>query len=59
MEAMTLGYPPEEVGYVSVTAPPWEWREVLETLDWADDHEQLSHGARQLRAWLMDMGVAN
>jgi hypothetical protein len=57
MEAMTVGYPLERGGEVSVTAPSWEWAEVLETLDWADDHEQLSHGARQLRTWLIEMRV--
>lgn len=33
MEAMSLGYPPEQKGQISVTATKEEWSEILEFLD--------------------------
>lgn len=36
MEAMTLGYPPEQAGQISVTAAKEDWQEIVDHV-WRDE----------------------
>lgn len=42
MEAMTLGYPPEQAGQISVTATKEEWAVIAAVLDGVLDFAQLA-----------------
>ena len=54
MEAMILGYPPEQKGQISVTATKEEWRQILTEL------QDVSFGTEagdELTSLLEQMGV--
>lgn len=54
MEAMILGYPPEQAGQISVTATKEEWRAVVDavTSSYAESDTSAS-----LVYWLINQGV--
>ncbi len=56
MEAMTLGYPPEQAGQISVTATKEEWGSILNRFEWTE--QQGPDGApEKLLKMLEAMGV--
>jgi hypothetical protein len=57
MEAMILGYPPEQAGQISVTATKEEWLEVIEKSKWIPDSALRDDGFSQLVYWLINQGV--
>jgi hypothetical protein len=57
MEAMTLGYPPEQAGQICVTATKEEWLEVVDKLKWIPDSAIQDDGFSNLVHWLINQGV--
>ena len=58
MEAMVLGYPPEQAGQISVTATKEEWREILEKNLWIPETALKEDDAfSRLVHWLINQGV--
>lgn len=53
MEAMILGYPPEEAGQITVTATKEEWNKVLKRIPWDASEE-----TQELIEMLADLGVS-
>lgn len=55
MEAMVVGYPPEDKGKISVTATKEEWQDVI---DWLISYQKpRDNPPAQLVHWLINQGV--
>ena len=55
MDAMSVGYPPEDKGKISVTASKGEWQEVI---DWLISYmEPRDNAPAELVYWLINQGV--
>lgn len=57
MEAMILGYPPEQAGQISVTATKEEWKVVIDKLKWIPDNAVQDDAFADLVHWLINQGV--
>jgi hypothetical protein len=55
MEAMTLGYPPEQAGQISVTATKEEWQKVIKQI--FDGYREPVDAPADLVHWLINQGV--
>lgn len=55
MEAMSLGYPPEQKGQISVTATKGEWQAVIEGL--LAGFREPEGAPADLIHWLINQGV--
>lgn len=55
MDAMILGYPPEDKGKISVTATKKEWHQII--TDLVDTYGQRTEESDRLIHQLVDQGV--
>lgn len=53
MEAMIIGYPPEQSGQISVTATKEEWIEVIRAVTYMTRNDT----SEQFVNWLVNQGV--